>query len=224
MTAPVSATSSSSAPRGSDPVAAVAAGGAMDKNAFMKLLITQMTHQDPLNPQDGAQMASQLAQFSSVEQLMNIGSKLDGQATANAALAGAVNNSSALALLGRTVTATSDQIIGGAAGTTTVGTDVPAGGGQMEVRIIDANGVTLRTKDLGVVSGGRTSFAIGDLTSGLPVGAYTVAFDFTNGAGVTRHPQVLVTTKIDGIRFEANGAVVTSGSLSFPIGSIVSVQ
>lgn len=54
-----------------------AAGGAMGKDEFVKLLVTQMQNQDPMNPMDGKDLAAQLAQFSSVEQLMNINTKLD---------------------------------------------------------------------------------------------------------------------------------------------------
>jgi flagellar basal-body rod modification protein FlgD len=52
-------------------------GGAMGKNEFVKLLVAQMQNQDPLNPMDGKELAVQLAQFSSVEQLININTKLD---------------------------------------------------------------------------------------------------------------------------------------------------
>ena len=58
-----------------------AAGGAMGKDQFVKLLITQMKNQDPMNPMDGKDLAAQLAQFSSVEQLININAKLDAFAS-----------------------------------------------------------------------------------------------------------------------------------------------
>ena len=44
---------------------------ALGKDEFLKLLVAQMKNQDPMNPMDGQQMAAQLAQFSSVEQLIN---------------------------------------------------------------------------------------------------------------------------------------------------------
>jgi flagellar basal-body rod modification protein FlgD len=47
------------------------ANDAMGKDEFLKLLVAQMKNQDPLNPMDGQQMAAQLAQFSSVEQLIS---------------------------------------------------------------------------------------------------------------------------------------------------------
>lgn len=54
-----------------------AAGGAMGKDQFVQLLVTEMQNQDPMNPMDGKDLAAQLAQFSSVEQLININTKLD---------------------------------------------------------------------------------------------------------------------------------------------------
>lgn len=48
----------------------------LDKNDFLKLFVAQMQHQDPLNPDDGAEMASKLAQFNSVEQMMNVNKTL----------------------------------------------------------------------------------------------------------------------------------------------------
>ncbi|HEY8312283.1 MAG TPA: flagellar hook capping FlgD N-terminal domain-containing protein [Gemmatimonadaceae bacterium] len=58
-----------------------AAGGAMGKDQFVQLLVSEMKNQDPMNPMDGKDLAAQLAQFSSVEQLMNINTKLDNFTT-----------------------------------------------------------------------------------------------------------------------------------------------
>ena len=47
----------------------------LGQDAFLKLMMTQLAHQDPLSPMDNQQMIAQMAQFSSVEQmgLMNEG-------------------------------------------------------------------------------------------------------------------------------------------------------
>ncbi|MFW6380947.1 MAG: flagellar hook capping FlgD N-terminal domain-containing protein [Bacillota bacterium] len=44
----------------------------LDKDAFFELLVTQMKHQDPLNPMDNTKFMSQMAQFSSLEQMNNM--------------------------------------------------------------------------------------------------------------------------------------------------------
>lgn len=49
--------------------AAASAGQGLDKDAFLKLLTTQLRYQDPLNPMDQQQFAAQLAQFSALEQM-----------------------------------------------------------------------------------------------------------------------------------------------------------
>ncbi|MGH9632788.1 MAG: flagellar hook assembly protein FlgD [Bryobacteraceae bacterium] len=43
-----------------------------DKETFLQLLVAQIKHQDPLNPADGVQFLSQLAQFGELEQMMGI--------------------------------------------------------------------------------------------------------------------------------------------------------
>src|SRR5690349_15659286 len=48
------------------------AGSAMGQDAFLKLLITQLKNQSPLNPQDNTAFVAQLAQFSSLEGIQNL--------------------------------------------------------------------------------------------------------------------------------------------------------
>lgn len=43
------------------------------KNEFLTLMLAQMKNQDPMNPMDGAEYASQMAQFSTVEGIQNMG-------------------------------------------------------------------------------------------------------------------------------------------------------
>jgi flagellar basal-body rod modification protein FlgD len=71
----------------------------LDKNAFMKILITQMQNQDPTQPMDDTQYVSELAQFSSLEQMTNVSDGIT-------ALSGMQSTTQALALVGKTVSLT----------------------------------------------------------------------------------------------------------------------
>jgi flagellar basal-body rod modification protein FlgD len=66
VTALNNATAASSSP----PLAA--AQKTVSKDEFLRLFVTQLKFQDPLNPMDSAGFTTQLAQFSSLEQLTNL--------------------------------------------------------------------------------------------------------------------------------------------------------
>jgi flagellar basal-body rod modification protein FlgD len=54
----------------------------LGRDAFLQLLVTQMSHQNPLQPQEDGAFIAQLAQFSSLEQLTNIDTTLKTMADA----------------------------------------------------------------------------------------------------------------------------------------------
>ncbi len=58
---------------------AAATKSSLDKDAFLKLLVAQLSHQDPLKPMEGTEFITQLAQFTSVEQAVTQTEKLAHQ-------------------------------------------------------------------------------------------------------------------------------------------------
>ena len=78
-------------------------GGVLGRDAFLQLLVTQLRHQDPLNPLEGREMVAELAQFSSLEQLTAVAAGLGDLALGVEALNIGSVRLEALSLLGRTV-------------------------------------------------------------------------------------------------------------------------
>src|ERR1700690_2579879 len=78
----------------------------LGEDDFLKLLTMQMQYQDPMNPMSGTEFASQLAQFSSVEQLTNINSELAQSISSNSVLTQSINNDLAATFIGKNVRAT----------------------------------------------------------------------------------------------------------------------
>ena len=76
-----------------------AANGMMGKNDFLKLFVAQLQHQDPMNPMQDSDFMGQMASFSTLEQVSNM-------ATENAKIAQNLSSSTAIGLIGRTVTYT----------------------------------------------------------------------------------------------------------------------
>ncbi len=69
----------------------------MGKDDFLKLLVAQLKHQDPLAPSTDQEWIGQMAQFSQLEQQSNT-------ASSTSQIAAQLTRSSALGLIGRTVT------------------------------------------------------------------------------------------------------------------------
>jgi len=78
----------------------------LGKDDFLYLLVTQLKYQDPLNPLDSTDFTSQLAQFSSLEQLENANKNLEQLKYAQIDM----NNSQATAFIGKTVFAYGDHV------------------------------------------------------------------------------------------------------------------
>ncbi len=68
----------------------------LGKDDFLKLLMAQMTNQDPTNPLDNTEFIAQMAQFSSLEQMTNMSQNFER-------LASLMNSSEAQGALGHTV-------------------------------------------------------------------------------------------------------------------------
>ncbi len=75
-------------------------GSALGKDDFLKLLTAQLAHQDPLQPVDNQAFIAQLAQFSSLEQLQGVSSRLDDLLRS----ATSSNQLDAASLVGKTIT------------------------------------------------------------------------------------------------------------------------
>lgn len=110
---------------------------------FMKLLVAQMKNQDPSNPSDNAQFLSQIAQFSMVDGIENLGTSFDsiaGNFFTNQAM-------SASQLVGRDVLSESDTALLAEGGGISGFVSVPELADGLNVQIRDAQGRLVRTLD-----------------------------------------------------------------------------
>ena len=94
MASAASSVGSSSSTDSSTSSSSTLGSTAPSEQMFLQLLVAQLQNQDPLNPPDSTQFVSQLAQFSSLEQMMQIRSDTDTLVTDAATAAAATTSSS----------------------------------------------------------------------------------------------------------------------------------
>lgn len=124
------------------------------ENRFLTLLTAQMKNQDPLNPLDNAQVTSQMAQISTV----------DGIERLNATLKALVDSSAGSQTLQAATMVGREVLVPGSAltmvsGVGLGGVELAGPADKVTVAVKDANGLTMRTLDLGDLPAGVRGFS-----------------------------------------------------------------
>lgn len=144
---------------------------ALGQDAFLKLLITQLKNQNPLNPQDNTAFVAQLAQFSSLQGIQNLNTTMTG-------LASGMQSSQALqasSLVGRTVEVESTTAYLDTGGIVRGTITLPDSTASMQLNIYNSSNQAVIQKDLGSQAAGDIPFAWdGKAADGtaLPAGTY----------------------------------------------------
>jgi len=181
---------------------APASDGPSIGDRFLRLLVTQLRNQDPLNPMDNAQMTSQLAQISTVTGI----NKLNDSMSSLGAMLGSNQYLQAAGLVGHTVLATGNKL--SLAGTGAGGVKLASPADHVTVTISDASGHAVRTIDMGAQTAGVHTFAWDGRTDAGAVaadGQYSFSVQAAQaGAAVTA--DTLMSGRVDGVVLGANGS------------------
>lgn len=178
--------------------ASAASRTALGKDEFMTLLVTQLRHQNPLNPLEPQEFAAQLASFTSVEQLTQLNDGLSLQ-TQSIELGTMMTKATfSAALVGRRILATGNQVAIPESGAGRIIVEVGGAGGNATLRIRDSSGALVATRDLGAVDTGRQTIA---LPSDLPAGTYTYEIEVKGEDGLAQAVQTYSEGTVEGVAF-----------------------
>lgn len=148
---------------------------------FLKLLVTQMQNQDPLNPMDNAQVTSQMAQINTVGGIEKLNTTMQGiaaQFSQSQALQGAT-------LVGRSVMVEGDQLTV-RDGRALAGFELAGPTDQVKVEVLAPSGRVIDTLQLGAQGAGRHGFEW-DAGAATPDGQ-ALRFRVTATAGASEVP------------------------------------
>lgn len=173
----------------------------VDKEAFLKLLMAQLKHQDPLEPVDGSEFVAQLAQFSQLEQSVTQSKQLD---VISMQLTGLASNE-AVGLIGKEVTVSGDRISYDGIDSPNIGISLEAPAAEVTITIRDENGDVVRTIEAGPQEAGDVSISWDgrdDNGNKVSTGSYTIQAEAVDEQGNPVSVAQEVTGTVVGVSFD----------------------
>lgn len=199
---------------------------ALDKDAFLQLMIAQLQNQDPLEPLDGTDYSAQLAQFSSLEQLNNINETLNLSLDANYLLTQSINNTMTAGLIGKEVKIAGDTVTYEGQDETTIGFELSSQAHDVAVKIYNSNGTLVKTFDDLDTSVGEYKLSwdfTDDSGKGISAGNYTVEIEATNLSLEDMEVAQYFVGQIAGVRFSSDGTAIVVNGLEYEISDVFEI-
>jgi flagellar basal-body rod modification protein FlgD len=201
-----------------------ASGQDIGKEEFLELLVAQLTHQDPLNPMEGTEFTAQLAQFSSLEQLIRVNDNLGSLTN----LEDAITQSQSVDMIGKQILAEGNTIAMTNGISSNIIFDLDKPTDSASINVFDADGALVSVFDTAELQAGQNKVAFAGFDKAgnpLPDGLYT----FKISALDAEEKAVSVTTFSSGIVTGVNiakdgGTNLQIGTTEFPLASVVQVS
>ncbi len=174
----------------------------LDKDDFMRIMLTEMKNQDPTKPMDAERMSQQMAQLTTVEQLNNMGKSIEKLADKNSAQDRLAMSS----MIGKSVTVDKSRFVHQKGAYSNLNFDLPGDAEKIKLVVLDEVGEEVFAKELEPRKQGSNSFNWdGVNSSGVASrsGTYTVRVDAENEKGARMQVNPISNERIVGVSFEA---------------------
>ena len=185
----------------------------LGKDDFLKIMITQMKNQDPTSPFKAEQMAAQVAQFTSVEQLQNVNQNLLKLGSQNKP----VENMMMTNMIGKTVTVDRERFPHNEGDNESLSFNLPRESFETRLSIISSTGEEVFTKDFGKQNAGAVNFVWDGLkTNGLASksGDFSIRVQAIDDRGQKIAMNTQAQAKVIGVSFEGLEPVLLIGDAS----------
>lgn len=196
----------------------------LDKDAFFKLMLAQVKNQDPTNPVKNHEMAAQLAQFSSLEQMSNVNQTLKAMQKDQ----GDGMQFQALDLMGKVVRGDNSKI-SRATGDSThdLSFNLKEEASEVNLSIANAQGEVIKKMTLqnAPKGSGKVQWD-GKAEDGAmaPAGTYKVSIDAKNANGQKVGTETEFSGKVTGVQFTEAGPIVSIGKKTVSLKDIKQIE
>ncbi len=199
----------------------------LGKDDFLRMLVTQLRNQDPLEPMKADDFSAQLAQFSSLEQLSNMNELLEASLETNLLLATSVNNTLAAGVIGKQVKALGSEVYFDGENESPMIYDLAAAAKAVKIEILDENGKTVRTVKLDHLSEGEQRFewdGKDDNGKRLAAGNYDFRITATGTDGEPVRVVTYMTGVVTGLRYGSEGPSLLIGNTQVRLADVLEIM
>lgn len=194
----------------------------LDQADFLKIFVTQLKFQDPMEPLDNYQMASQMSQFSMVESLNSMTAALKGMESSQTA----VNNLQAASLVGKKVEVKGSALSLGQ-GVASEGSYQLEKPGKVTVKIMDERGSLVRVIETELTDTQKQKLLWdGKNQQGttLPDGQYSFQVSAVDAQGNPIGVKTTMVGAVEGVTFDQGNAYLQIGSNKVPLSEIIAIR
>ena len=194
----------------------------MGKDDFLQLLVTQLQHQDPLNPMDSTGFTAQLAQFSSLEELQNINKTLgDVDKSQNI-----LTNSQAVDYIGKQIQAVGNQLDLHDGQAVPIEFNLNQDAAGVYVRIYNQYGEFVQDLEPGPMEAGLQSVSWDGMdhrSQQAPDGTYRYEVTAMDADGNTMSVTSFTTGTVSGVYYKNGLAYLLTANQEIALGNVVQV-
>lgn len=195
----------------------------LGKDDFLRLLVTQLQNQDPLNPTDSTEFVSQLAQFSSLEQLSSVNDNLK----VIQLFEQSINNSQAVNFVGKTIKASGSMFELGSEETYEIQYQLGEDAATVYVKIYNLSGEIIRKIEMDQMTAGEQS-VVWDGTdengNAVPAGTYSFSVQAKNKDGETMDTAAYIEETVTGVSYHSGSTYLMAKDIEIPYSAIIAVS
>jgi flagellar basal-body rod modification protein FlgD len=207
--------------------AALTGSQEMGKDEFLTLLVAQLQNQDPLDPAENTEFIAQMAQFSELEQLININDNLTESINLNYLTSQSIANSMASSFLGKTITASTAAIYHASGTDSEISYNLSDTASEVKVMVYDEEGNLINVLYDEYVDKGMNKISWDGKSSDgvmMSAGNYFIKVEASSASGSPVQASPYLIGQVEKVQYIEGAAYLTINGTTVMLGDVLEIK